>query len=368
MGETTHISWADNSWNPWIGCTKVSVGAKGACEGCYAEVWGKRFGVEWGHHDRRLTKESNWNDIGRWNAKAQRTGQIPYVFVASLADIWDNQVPIEWLTAAINRCRAAPDLQFLFLTKRPQNIVRRYLESQGVTYEATNYEAMTGAFKAFPRNIALGCTVVTNAEKRRDIPHLKKAGELLHPTFLFLSMEPLQEDVDLREKGADGRTYINQIDWVLAGGETDQGSHKARPIGAAPFRSLRDQCAWDYTVFHMKQWGSWIPHDQVVDMLNDLGRGTVSDISNLECDVVTGSERWGKKLTGRLLDGVLHDGRPERRCVQCGCTQDRACTPPCYWESAVVCSSPACVAASAVWRRPGPLMYPSVAAPAGLSA
>jgi protein gp37 len=97
MGEKSKIEWTDHTFNPWTGCTKVSPG----CDHCYAEAWSRRSGiVEWGNHPRRRTTSANWNEPVKWNAAAkifkQEQGHRPRVFCASLADVFDNQVPAAW--------------------------------------------------------------------------------------------------------------------------------------------------------------------------------------------------------------------------------------------------------------------------------
>jgi protein gp37 len=93
VAETSGISWTDATFNPWIGCTKVSP----ACDNCYAERDNaRRKWVDgWGAGvPRRRTK--SWGDPLRWNRKAAAEGATLRVFCASLADIFDNEVPEEW--------------------------------------------------------------------------------------------------------------------------------------------------------------------------------------------------------------------------------------------------------------------------------
>ena len=94
MSKNTKIEWADHTFNPWVGCTKVSP----ACDHCYAEGWAKRSGiVKWGAHaERRRTSESTWRQPIKWNAEAERLGVRYRVFCSSLADVFDNAVPEQW--------------------------------------------------------------------------------------------------------------------------------------------------------------------------------------------------------------------------------------------------------------------------------
>jgi protein gp37 len=103
MSANTKIEWADHTFNPWIGCTKVSPG----CAHCYAETRSKRTDkVEWGKgKPRKRTSDANWKLPVRWNKLAGQVGyqeslthvqRRPRVFCASLADWLDDEVPSEW--------------------------------------------------------------------------------------------------------------------------------------------------------------------------------------------------------------------------------------------------------------------------------
>ena len=93
MGENTAISWCHHTFNPWVGCTKVSA----ACDHCYAESWAKRSGhPELWRGARRRTTAENWRQPLKWNRNAEAAGERRRVFCASLADVFDNQVPEQW--------------------------------------------------------------------------------------------------------------------------------------------------------------------------------------------------------------------------------------------------------------------------------
>ena len=281
MAETTGISWADATFNPWIGCTKVGPG----CDACYAEqMMANRFHrVVWGQPGeagtRVRTSRANWGKPLTWDRKAAANGTNPFVFCASLADVFDNQVDPEWRRDLFNLIRATPHLTWLLLTKRPQLIVR--------LYEETHRLIPSG--DPWPRNAAIGCTVVTQDEADRDIPHLLAAKRVPRPTFAFLSMEPLHDPVDLtlvvdrsRNVIADvlrgvcwhaGATvpladdesfnYGPRLDFVITGGETSQGEHRARPTDPDWFRAIRDACMYRGVAYHHKQMteGGPIPDD-----------------------------------------------------------------------------------------------------------
>ena len=97
MGENSQIEWTDHTFNPWMGCTKISPG----CDHCYAEVLSRRFGhAKWGNHPRNRTSQANWKKPIVWNGRAmefkQERGRRQRVFCASMADVFDNQVPADW--------------------------------------------------------------------------------------------------------------------------------------------------------------------------------------------------------------------------------------------------------------------------------
>ena len=325
MADTTNISWCDATFNPWIGCTKVSP----ACDACYAEalmgVGGRMGRAEWGapgkgEGTRVRTSAANWKKPLAWNRKAAAAPGETFVFCASLADVFDNAVPTEWRRDLFDLIRATPNLTWLLLTKRPGMIVKLFDEACRLRADGTRQTSpLEDARLRWPRNAAIGCTVVNQEEVDRDVPKLLAAKAALKPAFAFLSMEPLLGEVDLmwpasiwpagsarccngHECGCMGLPtdppVIYGIDWVITGGETDQGGHKARPTHTSQFRAIRDQCAAAGVAYHHKQNGEWAPRDDDDD---DEPRPVF---------------RVGKAAAGRLLDGVEHNARPSLREVK----------------------------------------------------
>ena len=122
----TKIEWADYTFNPWIGCTKVSPG----CAFCYAErdFDLRRKVVSWGKgNPRKRTASANWMLPLKWDRKWQEknttiiTSERPRVFCASLADWLDDEVPIEWLIDLLALIHSTKNLIWMLLTKRPEN-------------------------------------------------------------------------------------------------------------------------------------------------------------------------------------------------------------------------------------------------------
>lgn len=256
-----------------MGCTKISP----ACDGCYAEaLMDKRYGkVQWGNAPRVRTGAHTWNDPFRWQRQAEKDGDRPFVFCASLADIFDNQVDPQWRADAFEVMRKTPRLVYLLLTKRPQNIVKMAIAAGGL-----------------PENAALGTTVEDQIRANVNLPALQVAKIDLQPLFTFGSFEPLLGPVVI------DRAWVP--DWIITGGETDQGGHKARPTHPGWFRMLRDQAIAAGSAYHHKQNGEYVSVSEVA------GPG-----AHFKFDDGATVRRIGKKLSGRTIDGVTHDAFPK---------------------------------------------------------
>ena len=289
MAENTKIEWADHTFNPWVGCAKKSP----ACDNCYAEAWAKRAGrPELWSGTRTRTRPENWKKVLKWNKAAEATGQRARVFCASLADVFDDEVPPEWRADLWALIDATWHLDWLLLTKRPENIANMLpaMNSHAPLYRPWK--------QRWPWDqVSLGTTVENQAEADRRIPHL-----LDNPADrYFLSCEPLLGPVDLSRYlrptvTADGfsTTETPGIGWVIAGGESGPG---ARPMHPHWARSLRDQCAAAGVSFFFKQWGEYEP-------VGHVDRGSATDPNEFAW------KRIGKKAAGRLLDGREHNEVP----------------------------------------------------------
>ena len=226
MGETTAIEWCDHTFNPWMGCTKVSP----ACDNCYAEaLMDTRYGrVEWGAGNPRLrTAPSNWAQPYRWNKAAGLAGTRPFVFCASLADVFDNEVDPRWRADLFELIENTPNLIWLLLTKRVGNVI------------AMSYQAWGG----LPRNVAIGATMANQMEYDRDRMKLARIKEVADPLFTFGSFEPLLGLVILDK---------NAPDWIIVGGESGSS---ARPMQLEWARYLQRQSKELGRVFNFKQVG-----------------------------------------------------------------------------------------------------------------
>lgn len=300
--ENTKIEWATHTWNPWEGCTKVSAG----CANCYAENRNARFGggtaPNWGKGaPRRRTSEANWREPLKWNREAEKSGTRPRVFCASLADVFDAEVPDEWRADLFRLIRDTPHLDWLLLTKRPENVVP-------MLHSAVRENSWSCDWAAghAPVNVWLGASVENQEAADKRIPELMKIPAKVR----FLSCEPLLGPVDLMWWiGYDDSDPFREIGihWVIAGGES--GPH-ARPMHPDWARSLRNQCSAAGVAFHFKQWGEHVSAWQVPS--DEMGIVGACEASVLSKDgVQTIVFRAGKKRAGRLLDGRTWDEVPE---------------------------------------------------------
>lgn len=219
MGKASKIEWTHHTFNPWIGCARVSPG----CEHCYAETMSNHRGwAKWGvHGTRKMMSDAYWREPLRWEREAEAKGEPRRVFCASLADVFEERPELEAPRARLySLVRATPHLAWLLLTKRPENVDR--------------------LGPVWSPNVWLGTTVEDQRRADERIPHLTRSGAHVK----FLSCEPLLGPVDLR--GA-------RIDWVIIGGESG-GS--ARLFYLDDARSIVRQCRAAGIAVHVKQMGA----------------------------------------------------------------------------------------------------------------
>lgn len=291
MGKTTEIAWCDATFNPWLGCSKISAG----CANCYAEtLMDTRYGrVRWGPNGTRVaTSAAYWKQPRAWNAEAQRTDVRRSVFCGSLCDVFEDRHDTNaWRVSLLELIELTHGLDWLLLTKRPENVVRLIQQAAGRSVQSF-----------FERNphVWIGTSVEDQAAADRRIPHLLE----IPAPVRFLSMEPLLGPVNLNswlvaDMRADGGgvARLNQLHWVIVGGESGQ---KARPMHPEWARSIRDQCRAAGVPFFFKQWGEWLPTDHWRDGLNiraekNYGVGMPGSLMTYK--------RVGTRAAGRLLDG-----------------------------------------------------------------
>jgi protein gp37 len=249
MGLLTKIQWTDHTFNPWRGCTKVSPG----CANCYAEKQSHRNPAvlgEWGPDGKRsIASEAYWKQPLAWNRAARAAGERRRVFCASLADVFEQRpdlaAPRSRLFRLIDK---TPHLDWLLLTKRPQNIESMW-HSQTYADDAGREwgDCVPTRQRFLRKNVWLG-TSVEDQERSSRIDQLAASRDLA--AVLFLSVEPLLGPLDLA-------TWLDR-DLETRG---PQG-----PIwGAfnlAWARALRKQCQHAGVAFFLKQVGEYAATDR----------------------------------------------------------------------------------------------------------
>ena len=299
--QDSKIEWTDHTFNPWWGCQRVSPG----CEHCYAETLAHRYNFKvWGPAkttDRRMMSENYWKQPIKWDRLAQVSGARPRVFCASMADVFEDHPQIaDARLRLFNLIDDTPNLDWLLLTKRPENILGM-LDDWAIN---------------FPPNIWLGTSCEDQRRADERIPHLLKTPARIK----FLSCEPLLGPVTLRRWIRPSPGWApDPIHWVIAGGES---GHEARPMHPDWVWSLRDECqAAGDVAFFFKQWGEYEPYEEDAQppFWNDQ-HGRMYDGHGLNIiDPESGEmgrgwheeslcspyafRRVGKHAAGRLLDG-----------------------------------------------------------------
>ncbi len=257
MAYDSSIEWTQTTWNPVVGCSKVSAG----CAHCYAERMAKRLAAmaraaeargqdpgRTGNYVKVVDRKGRWN--GRVLVDDDAIGdplgwRLPRtIFVNSMSDLFHEDVPLQFIQRVFDVMKRCPQHVFQVLTKRPHRAA-----------EVSDRLDWTP-------NIWMG-TSVENATVTHRIAHLRRTGARIK----FLSVEPLL--------GPIPRLPLSGIDWVIVGGESGPG---ARPMEADWARQIRDRCLDRSVPFFFKQWGGV-----------------------QKCD------------TGRVLDGRCWDERPTTR-------------------------------------------------------
>jgi protein gp37 len=214
MGANSTIEWTESTWNPVTGCTKVSPG----CKHCYAERMAERLAAMGQPNYRNgfeLTLQPQMLELPlRWR-KPQR------IFVNSMSDLFHHDVPQGYIHAVFDVMRRAHWHEFQVLTKRAERLAEL---SPQLDWSA---------------NVWMGVSV-ENAQYTSRIDLLRSVGAKVR----FLSIEPLL--------GPVGEIKLNQIDWVIVGGESGPG---ARPMRREWVVDIRRQCREAKVAFFFKQWG-----------------------------------------------------------------------------------------------------------------
>jgi protein gp37 len=211
------IEWTERTWNPAVGCSKVSPG----CAHCYAEVMARRLqamGVNGYQNGFDVTLLPN-------RLREPLLRKIPTIyFVNSMSDLFHEEIPDDYIRKVFNVIRQAPQHTFQVLTKRAERMAIFFGNDQP------------------PRNAWLGVTV---EDCRYGVPRINSLRGV-SAVVRFLSVEPLLEDL--------GKLDLTGIHWVIVGGESGP---KARPMKEEWVLNVKYQCETQGAAFFFKQWGGW---------------------------------------------------------------------------------------------------------------
>ncbi|MEV6897498.1 phage Gp37/Gp68 family protein [Amycolatopsis sp. NPDC051372] len=315
MSQNSKIEWTDATWNPVTGCTKVSAG----CDHCYAETLHERFNGKGSFatvtpHPERLEKPLGWRKPRR-------------VFVNSMADLFHDDVPDEFIAMVFAVMALAPQHTFQVLTKR-HGRMRSLLSDRwfidGVLPHAVDQRTTDDYEFRYPLpNVWLG--VSTEDQKWADIriPALLNTPAAVR----WISAEPLLGPINLsaywlhgepgwgpeyREPTSPTGLVVQDLvsikpalDWVVVGGESGPG---ARPMHPAWARSLRDQCEAPRVPFLFKQWGKWCPPAR------EFGQSQYDHVTNEDaCQVVSmAGDLLGRPWPGWAVQDITRDAHVMR--------------------------------------------------------
>ena len=258
MGTKTKIDWCDATWNPVTGCLH-------GCKYCYARRIAERFGGypsdEELHELDMPQMISHRNDEGEWNPwykcaypfsfsptfcrykldEPQKWKRPRNIFVCSMADLFGEWVPGEWIREIVEACDAAPQHRYLFLTKNPS----RYKELDSLvhwpTFEETDIE------KSRPY-MMLGASATNEAQMKAaydsdaDWVSIEPIHERLLPEWFVSSI------------GSDDGQCIEfrRWEWVIIGAET--GNRKDKIIPKKEWiQEIADICLQEGTPVFMKE-------------------------------------------------------------------------------------------------------------------
>ncbi|MGE4193047.1 MAG: DUF5131 family protein [Pseudodesulfovibrio sp.] len=276
---STKIEWTDKTWNPIVGCSKVSP----ACDHCYAEKMAFRLA----HNPKAPIEYRNVvTDAGTWNGKTalvESTLGTPLhwrkpcrVFVGSMTDLFHEDTPDEWIGKVFATMALSSHITFQVLTKRPERM-HRFINGIHNTIgvvdprqpDGPNDPVLVQHVKWPLPNVWLGVTVENQEQADKRIPILLDTPAAVR----FVSVEPMLGPVDLEGVGRDlnaleGVWAVKSpgenneydifdtpaLDWVICGGETGPG---ARPMWEPWARDLMEQCEADGIPFFFKKWGAY---------------------------------------------------------------------------------------------------------------
>lgn len=217
MTTSSKIEWTEQTWNPTVGCTKISPG----CKHCYAELMAKRLqamGTKGYENGFKPTLLPN-----RLEEPIRRNKSTVY-FVNSMSDVFHEDVPFDYIDKIFDTIAKTPQHTYQILTKRAERMAQ-YFQCRQV-----------------PQNAWMGVSVEDQQFGIPRINHLRQ----IEARVRFLSVEPLLE--------ALGTVDLTDVHWVIVGGESGP---KARPMQKEWAEDIRVQCEKAGVAFFFKQWGGW---------------------------------------------------------------------------------------------------------------
>lgn len=355
---SSKIEWTEDTWNPLIGCDKISAG----CKNCYAikTAWIRQHNSKMAEKYAGVvekTSNGSLNWTGKINfhqpslLKPLNTKKPTMFFVNSMSDLFHEDVPFEYIDAIFSVMSDCDWHTYQVLTKRAKRLYEFYQwkrEQFNIPWQPKN-------------NVWIGVSVEDQKAANERIPYLLQIPAAVR----FLSCEPLLGPVNLTHIDADGAGHpeycqidcltgrhtdmarpcedVETIDWVIVGGESGKD---ARPMHPAWVRSLKDQCEKANVPFFFKQWGEWYTrwadlrdkseHPFVFKYYDSYQQFTQKDWVNKgdACISIDGTvcktggdmqkcaypvaimQKVGKKKAGRLLDGKEYNEFPNQFSIQ----------------------------------------------------
>lgn len=222
MSTKSSIEWTEQTWNPTVGCSKISPG----CMYCYAETMARRLkamGVKGYENGFNLTLLPE-----RLEEPLKRRRPTVY-FVNSMSDLFHEKIPERYLQQIFTVIRQCPHHTFQILTKRADRMAEFFQDRMP------------------PVNAWLGVTVENRSDGLPRIEYLKSIDGCIR----FVSAEPLLEDL--------GDVDYTGIQWVIVGGESGPKARRMKPEWVL---NIKKRCDDQKVAFFFKQWGLWGPNGQ----------------------------------------------------------------------------------------------------------
>jgi protein gp37 len=217
MSQSSRIEWTEATWNPTVGCTKISAG----CKHCYAESMANRLkamGTSGYENGFKLTILPSRLD------EPMRRRKPTVYFVNSMSDLFHQRVGDDYIDQVFDVIQRCPQHTFQVLTKRADRLASYFKH------------------RIVPANAWIGVSV---EDKEHGVPRIDCLRQV-KARIRFLSVEPLLENI--------GQLDLSGIHWVIVGGESGP---RARPMKVEWVESIRRQCEAQGVQFFFKQWGGW---------------------------------------------------------------------------------------------------------------